>query len=71
MQIIEAVRRLSVEQRAAILEELQNDKDIYEYLANKELPAEAMEELKRRDKAFMEGQSKLYTWEEVKAKLSF
>jgi putative addiction module component (TIGR02574 family) len=71
MQIIEAVRKLSVEERAAILEELQDDVGIYEYLANKELPAEALEELKRRDKAFIEGKSKLYTWEEVKAKLSF
>ncbi|MCU0374928.1 MAG: addiction module protein [Chitinophagaceae bacterium] len=71
MQIIEAVRRLSVAERVAILEELQDDEGIYKYLANKKLPAEAMEELKRRDKAFMEGKSKLYTWEEVKAKLSF
>jgi len=71
MQIIEAVRKLSVEEKAAILEELQDDEDIYKYLENKELPTEAIEELKRRDIAFKEGRSKLYTWEEVKAKLSF
>jgi hypothetical protein len=71
MQIIEAVRKLSVAERASILEELQEDEGIYEYLSKKELPPDAMEELKRRDKAFQEGKSRLYTWEEVKAKLSF
>lgn len=71
MQIIEAVRKLSVADRAAILEELQEDEGIYEYLSKKEFPLEAMEELKRRDKAFQEGRSRLYTWEEVQAKLSF
>lgn len=70
MQIIEAVRKLSVEEKAAILEELQEDEDINDFLANKDLPESAIEELKRRDKAFQEGRSKLYTWEEVKAKLS-
>lgn len=71
MQIVEAIGKLSVEEKAVIWEELQDNKGVFEYLAYKELPTEAMEELKRRDEAFTEGRSKILTWGEVQAKLSF
>ncbi len=60
---------MPIEEQVALLEELQEDKDIHAYLLERDIPYEAMEELKKRDKAFQEGKVKLYSWEDVKAKL--
>lgn len=71
MLLIEEIKKLPVAERAALLEELQEDAGVYQYLLSKDLPPEALEELSRRDKALQEGKVKLYTWEEAKVKLGF
>jgi putative addiction module component (TIGR02574 family) len=69
MHIQEKIRLLPIEDKAAILHELQEDVELNEYLHVYTLPQTAKDELERRDKAYREGKEPTTTWDSVKDRL--
>jgi hypothetical protein len=69
MSILIDIKELPVEEKAAILLDLQEDVELNQYLHLQSFPLAAMEELQKRDKAFREGKEPTTTWESVKSRL--
>jgi hypothetical protein len=69
MNILEEIRLLPIRDKAAILNELQEDEALNQYLQIHTLPQTALEELERRDIAYREGKEPTSTWESVKSRL--
>jgi putative addiction module component (TIGR02574 family) len=69
MNIHEKIRLLPIGEKAAILNELQDDVELNQFLQVHTLPQSALEELERRDIAYREGKEPTSTWESVKSRL--
>ncbi len=69
MTTLKEIRGLPVQEKAAILLELQEDVELNQYLQLHTLPQSALDELEKRDKAYREGKESASSWESVKERL--